>query len=83
MGDRRQKEEKLRRLKLLAGTLALMAMVVVSSSPAMAYHDDCWAWDPWYGWYYVCDDDDDDWWGNEEDCWEWSDVFEEWQWDCD
>jgi hypothetical protein len=67
--------------------LALMAMVVVSAAfPAMAYHNDgCWAYDEDYGWYYWCDDDDwyDDYDDYGYDCWEWSAVFEEWQWDCD
>jgi hypothetical protein len=66
--------------------LALMAMVVVSAAfPAMAYHNDgCWAYDEDYGWYYWCDDDwYDDYDDYGYDCWEWSAVFEEWQWDCD
>jgi len=76
----------LRNLKLLAAMLALMAMVVVSAAfPAMAYHNDnCWAYDEDYGWYYWCDDDwYDDYDDYGYDCWEWSAVFEEWQWDCD
>ena len=75
----------MRSLKLLAAMLALMTMVLMSSAlPAMAYHDpDCWEYYPGYGWYYWCDDDDDSWGGDEEDCWEWSAVFERWRWDCD
>jgi hypothetical protein len=23
-----------------------------------SYYDGCWAWDPYWGWYYWCDDDD-------------------------
>ena len=75
----------MRNLKRLAAMLALMAMLVVSTAfPAVAYHHpDCWAFDEDSGWYYWCDDvEEANWGGDEEDCWEWSDVFEEFQWEC-
>ena len=88
----------MRKLKLLAVLLALVgAMVILTASPAMASHDDdgwwddCeWAWSPGWGWFVVCDVDDDfdrvgtTFWDDDDDhCWEWSRVFEEWQWECD
>ena len=76
----------MRKLRLLAAILALMTMVVVSSAvPAMAYHlPDCWYYDEDYGWYYWCDDDwYEDYADYGYDCWQWSEVFEEWQWDCE
>src|SRR5829696_10021674 len=87
----------MRKLKLLAVLLALVgAMVILTASPAMAGHDDdgwwddCdWAWSPGWGWFVVCDVDDDfdrvgtTFWDDDDHCWEWSRVFEEWQWECD
>jgi hypothetical protein len=62
----------LRRLRLLAAMLAMMAVVLVSTaSPAMA--DDCWYdWWPGEGWVLVCEVDDDwsegsNWWDEDWD----------------
>jgi len=76
---------------MLLSVAALMAATMVASAfPAMAYHEpECWIFDENFGWFYWCDDyyhggyDD---YGSDipvDDCWEWSDVFEEWQWDCE
>jgi hypothetical protein len=75
----------MRRMLSMFAAVAMMAMLVVSTAfPAMAYHQpDCWAYDDYFGWVYWCDDVD---YGPpvgvEEDCWEWSDVFEAFQWEC-
>ena len=60
----------MRRIKLILAVVAIMAISVVGSAPAMASHDNdgwwdsCgWSWSWWWGWYVVCDYDDS-WWGH-------------------
>jgi hypothetical protein len=48
----------MRRIKLIVGMLAVMAVMMVGAAPARADDDCYWYWDNYYGWYVACDDDD-------------------------
>ena len=59
----------MKRIKLILAVVAMMAISVVGSAPAMANHDydgwwdSCeWSWSWWWGWFVVCEPDYD-WWG--------------------
>jgi hypothetical protein len=48
----------MRRIKLLIGMIAVIAVMMVGAAPAMADDDCYWYWGSHYGWYVACDDDD-------------------------
>ena len=83
-------------MKKLTILAAMVLVMLALASPAMAdndRHNDRFDEDRRsHGNVTNKVDDDHDWrsgsswgwnWGDHEGCWEWSSVFEEWQWDCD
>jgi hypothetical protein len=57
--SRKGAREYMRAKKLVVMFVAAVVMVVAVAAPvsAQVYYDGCWAWDPYWGWYYWCDDD--------------------------